>query len=102
MKTEAELTAARLVKKESVAAAGGQLVGAAFSFIGELFKDQASDAIDPQMTAAFKTRLMDCMEKTADGRINMTITLPDESFLEAMAQSLSTMVAIGNIKSDER
>ena len=102
MKTEAELTAARLLKKESVAAAGGQLVSAAFSFIGELFKDKVSDAIDPQMTAAFKTKLMDCMEQTADGRFNMTITLPDASFLEAMAQSLSTMVAIGNVKGDGR
>ena len=43
MKAEAEKTAAALAKKEKVAAAGGQLVGAAFAFIGEMLADQTID-----------------------------------------------------------
>ena len=39
MKADAEKTATSLVKKEKVAAAGGQLVGAAFAFIGEMLAD---------------------------------------------------------------
>jgi hypothetical protein len=35
------------------------------------------------------------MEKTEDGRLNMTITLPDETFLENMAKSLAGIVSLG-------
>jgi hypothetical protein len=34
------------------------------------------------------------MEKTADGRLNMTITLPDEAFLDTMARSLAKMAGL--------
>jgi SNF2 family DNA or RNA helicase len=98
MKAEAEKTAAALARKEKVAAAGGQLVGAAFAFIGEMFADQSDDDGLEQLAGAFKTRLGDCMEKTADGRLNMTITLPDEAFLDTMARSLARMVGLGGTR----
>ena len=95
MKAEAEKTAAALARKEKVAAAGGQLVGAAFAFIGEMFADQSNGEGLDQMAGAFKAKLGDCMERTADGRLNMTITLPDEAFLDTMARSLASMVGLG-------
>ncbi len=95
MRAEAEKTAAVLAKKEKVAAAGGQLVGAAFAFIGEIFADQAADDGLDQMAGAFKAKLGECMQRTEDGRLNMTITLPDESFLDTMARSLAGMVGPG-------
>jgi ERCC4-related helicase len=98
MKAEAEKTAAALARKEKVAAAGGQLVGAAFAFIGEMFADQSDDDGLEQLAGAFKTRLGDCMEKTADGRLSMTITLPDEAFLDTMARSLARMVGLGGAR----
>jgi hypothetical protein len=39
--------------------------------------------------------LSDCMEKTEDGRLSMTITLPNEAFLDSMARSLAGMVGLG-------
>jgi superfamily II DNA/RNA helicase len=95
MKAEAEKTAASLAKKEKIAVAGGRLVGAAFAFIGEMFAEKAADEQMETMAAAFKTKLSECMEKTEDGRLQMTITLPDEAFLDTMARSLAGMVGLG-------
>ncbi|MFO7716134.1 DEAD/DEAH box helicase [Desulfosarcina sp.] len=95
MKAEAHQTAAALARKAKVAAAGGQLVGAAFAFIGEMFADQANGDGLEELAGAFKAKLGDCMERTADGRLNMTITLPDEAFLDSMARSLASMVGLG-------
>ena len=95
MKADAEKTANALAKKEKVAAAGGQLVGAAFAFIGEMFADRSNDDGLEQLTGAFKAKLGDCMEKTTDGRLSLTITLPDEAFLDTMARSLARMVGLG-------
>jgi superfamily II DNA/RNA helicase len=96
MKAEAEQTAAILAKKEKVAAAGGQLVGAAFAFIGEIFANQAAGGGDglEQLAGSFRAKLSDCMEKTEDGRLKMTITLPDETFLDTMARSLAGIVGL--------
>jgi superfamily II DNA/RNA helicase len=95
MRAEAEKSAAVLARKEQVAEAGGKLVGAAFAFIGEMFQDQAAGEGMDALVGAFKTKLGDCMEKTEDGRLNMTITLPDEAFLENMARSLARIVSLG-------
>ncbi len=40
-------------------------------------------------------KLSDCMEKTEDGTLKMTISLPDEAFLDNMARSLAQMVNAG-------
>ena len=95
MRTEAEKSVADLARKERVAEAGGKLVGAAFSFIGEIFQDQTPSEATDALTEKFKAKLGDCMDRTADGRLTMTFTLPDEAFLENMARSLAKMVSIG-------
>jgi ERCC4-related helicase len=95
MKAEAERAAVLLAKKEKIATAGGQLVGAAFAFIGEMFADRAADEQMEKLAGAFKAKLSDCLEKTEDGRLNMTITLPNEAFLDTMARSLAGMVGLG-------
>jgi hypothetical protein len=61
--------------------------------MGEMFADD--DAEIEQLAAAFKARLSDCMQKTEDGHLKMTITLPDESFLDNMARSMARMAHAG-------
>jgi len=39
--------------------------------------------------------LSDCLEKADDGTLKMTISLPDEAFLDNMARSLAKMVGAG-------
>jgi hypothetical protein len=78
--------------KERVATAGGQLLGAAFAFIGEMFpkKEETEETI--QLTENFRSRLSECPEKDDNGRLEMTITLPDESVLNNFAKSLAQIL----------
>jgi SNF2 family DNA or RNA helicase len=95
MREQVEQEAEALAKKQKVAVAGGKLVGAAFAFIGEMFaSNEENDEVD-QLAGAFKAKLSDCMEKADDGSLKMTISLPDEAFLDNMARSLAQMVNAG-------
>jgi hypothetical protein len=78
--------------KERVANAGGQLLGAAFAFIGEMFpkKEETKEAI--QMAENLKSRLSECLEKDENGRLKMTIALPDESVLDNLTKSLAQIL----------
>ncbi len=95
MKERVEKEAHTLARKKKIAAAGGQLVGAAFAFIGEMLSGKDESEETAQLAGAFKTKLSDCMEKEEDGSLKMTISIPDEAFLENMAQSLARMVGAG-------
>jgi SNF2-related domain/Helicase conserved C-terminal domain len=91
-KREVEKEAEGLARKEKVAAAGGQLFGAAFAFIGEIFAQKEETKEADQIAELFRKRLSECMEKGEDGRLRMTITLPDESLLNNMAKSLAQIL----------
>ena len=92
-KAEVEREAEGRAKKEKIAAAGGQLLGAAFSFIGEMFSPREESPETVQLEEMFQKRLSECLEKGEDGRMKMTITLPDESVLNRMAKSLAQILA---------
>jgi SNF2 family DNA or RNA helicase len=95
MKDRVEKEAQVLARQEKIAAAGGKLVGAAFSFIGEMFSTKEDSEEMDQLAGAFKSKLSDCMETADDGSLKMTISLPDEAFLDNMARSLAQMVDVG-------
>lgn len=95
VKEQVEKEAQALVKKEKIAAAGGKLVGAAFAFIGEMFSEDDDSEEVALLAGAFKSKLGECLEKTEDGSLKMTISLPDEAFLDSMARSLARMVNAG-------
>jgi superfamily II DNA or RNA helicase len=95
MKERVEKEAQALARKKKIAAAGGQLVGAAFAFIGEMLSGKDESDEIAQTAGAFKAKLSDCLEKEEDGSLKMTISIPDETFLENMAQSLARMVGAG-------
>ena len=94
-RAKVEREAERMALKERVASAGGQLLGAAFAFIGEMFpkKEETEEAI--QLTENFRSRLSECLEKDDNGRLKMTVTLPDESVLNNMAKSLAQILGSG-------
>ena len=58
-----------------------------------LEKDESDEAA--QLAGAFKTKLSDCLEKEDDGSLKMTISIPDETFLDNMARSLARMAGAG-------
>ncbi|MFH0998408.1 MAG: DEAD/DEAH box helicase [Pseudomonadota bacterium] len=96
MKAQVERQAAVLVKKEKMAAAGGQLVGAAFAFIGEMFSSSDETEKIVSLTDTFRSKLNECMEKNDDGSLSMLIRMPDDAFVQNMARSLAQMVAAGS------
>jgi SNF2 family DNA or RNA helicase len=95
MKDRVEKEAQVLARREKIAAAGGKLVGAAFSFIGEMFSTEQASEETARLAGAFKGKLSDCLEKADDGTLKMTISLPDEAFLDNMARSLAQIVSVG-------
>ncbi len=95
MKAQVEQEARQLAQKQKIAVAGGQLIGAAFAFIGEMLSTrEASEQIDG-LTGIFREKLGQCLEKAEDGSLKMTIALPDEAFLDNMARSLARMAEAG-------
>lgn len=42
---------------------------------------------------ALKQKLSECLEKDAEGKIRMTISLPDESVLDNLTKSLAQIMA---------
>jgi hypothetical protein len=91
-KKEVEKEAEQLVVKQRIASAGGQLLGAAFAFMSEIFPQKEETEQTRQMAETFKKRLSECMEKDDDGKLKMTFTLPDESVLDNLAKSLAQVL----------
>jgi len=84
--------AERLARRGRVAEAGGQLVAAAFTFLGEMIpQKQATNGAD-QMAREFKARLEECMERDEEGRPRLTVTLPNEAALENLSRSLAALL----------
>jgi len=93
LKKDVEKEAELLARREKISAAGGQLLGAAFSFIGEIFSGKEETEQSIQMAEAFKRRLAECLERGEDGSLKMTVTLPDESALDILSRSLAQILA---------
>ncbi len=93
VKEQRECESRRLAQHQRVAAAGGELLGAALSFLGEMLPQQEETEASKRMTALFKERLAECMEKDPEGRPQLTVTLPDATALDALAGSLARWLA---------
>lgn len=91
VKKEAET----LARRERIETAGGQLLGAAFAFIGEMFSGGNETEQTARLAETFKQRLSEGLEKSEDGKLRMTIAFPDESALDNIAKSLAQMVGLG-------
>lgn len=91
VKKEAEA----LVRRERIETAGGQLLGAAFAFIGEMFSGGNETEQTARLAKRFKQRLSEGLEKSEDGKLRMTIAFPDESALDNIAKSLAQMAGMG-------
>jgi superfamily II DNA or RNA helicase len=92
---EVEKEAEMLARKERVATAGGQLMGAAFAFLGEMFSGRQETQQTAELAETFKERLCQGLEKGEDGKLRMTVTFPDEAALDNLAKSLAQIVDMG-------
>ncbi len=82
-------------RRERVSAAGGELLGAAFKFLGELVASQApATPAQPQLVSDLTSSLSQCVEVDADGKQRLTITLPDRHALEGLAATLAQLLTV--------
>jgi SNF2 family DNA or RNA helicase len=91
---EEEAAAASLAeRRERVSAAGGELLGAAFKFLGELV---STSAPPPQETVArLRAGLAACVSEDPSGKSTLTVTLPDKNALEGLASALAKFMTMG-------
>lgn len=94
VKAKEQKEAALLARRDRVAAAGGELLGAAFTFLGELVADQQADPASERMADELKSRLSECVEEEDSGRQRLTVTLPDKAALDNLAHSLARLLAV--------
>jgi SNF2-related domain/Helicase conserved C-terminal domain/SWIM zinc finger len=83
-------------RRERVAAAGGELLGAAFQFLGELVQKQESTAPPESLAANLRSGLEACLEEDPAGKPKLTVTLPDKSSLDKLAHTLAKLLAAGS------
>jgi superfamily II DNA or RNA helicase len=91
---ETEIVSASTAEhRERVAAAGGELLGAAFKLLGELV-DQSANATapPPALLANLRQGLSACVEDDPTGKPRLTVTLPDRASLDQLAQSLARLL----------
>ncbi len=82
-----------LQHRERVAAAGGELLGAAFNFLGELVGQAAPEsAPPPEVVQQLQGRLAECVEEDGNGQQRLSITLPNRDTLNSLAQTLARLL----------
>jgi superfamily II DNA/RNA helicase len=79
-------------RRERVAAAGGQLVGAALQLVGELVAEQNRPAPDPGLVNRLREGLAQSIDHDEAGRPQLRITLPDENTLAQFAETLARLL----------
>lgn len=92
-KQRQQQVAERLARRSRVAEAGGQLLAAAFTFLGEMVPQREETPGSARMALKFKTHLDECMERDDQGKPRLTVTLPDEAALDKLARSLAALLA---------
>jgi superfamily II DNA/RNA helicase len=84
--------AERLARRSRVAEAGGQLLTAAFTLLGEMIPQREPTNGGGHMASDLKARLEECLERDEQGRPRLTVTLPNDAALENLARSMASLL----------
>ncbi|MEZ6090125.1 MAG: DEAD/DEAH box helicase [Pirellulaceae bacterium] len=77
-------------RREKVAAAGGELLGAALALVGELVRKD--NAPDEAVVSQVRNGLLDCVQRDEQGRPRLQLTLANDSAVEDLAKSLASLL----------
>jgi SNF2 family DNA or RNA helicase len=91
----AEMEKQKKERKERIAAAGGQLLTAAFMFMGEMMPQPRDSEKVSQMASAFKNTLEDCFETDEAGQVKMTVKFANMQVVEQLSQTLARLAVAG-------
>jgi hypothetical protein len=86
-----------VARRDRVAAAGGEMLGAVFSFLGELVSQEHAQPPAEPLVAEVRDRLSECVEEDSEGRQRLTVTLPDRNALNSLAQTLARLMLAGGV-----
>jgi superfamily II DNA/RNA helicase len=85
-------------RRERVASAGGELLGAAFKFLGELVAEGGGQQPSDEMTRWVRDRLAEGVEEDSSGQQRLTITLPNREALTELAQTMARLLSTGGAR----
>jgi superfamily II DNA or RNA helicase len=80
-------------RRARLADAGGQLLSAAFGFLGEMIPEREATETSTAMARQFRDRLDECLDRDDQGRPRLTVTLPDGAALDTLATALASLLA---------
>ncbi len=83
----------QVARQQRMAAAGGQLITSAVSFLSEFIPAGPESEASRQLATSLKQGLADCVQRDESGQAKLTFTLPDASILEKLAESLSRLLS---------
>lgn len=86
---EAE-TQAIVQRRERVAAAGGELLGAAINLVAQLVNPESQP--DAQHVSEIHGGLARCVDRDDSGRLQLRLSLPDEKSLQTLAEALARLM----------
>ena len=81
--------------RDRVAAAGGELLGAAFKLLGELVSQESTPPPPENLVATVRDGLGACVEEDSAGKPRLVLTLPDRGSLNQLAETLAKLLAAG-------
>ncbi|MCU0664402.1 MAG: DEAD/DEAH box helicase, partial [Myxococcota bacterium] len=92
-KAQAEASVVLEKRRERVSLAGGQLLSAAFAFLSEVApRAETQDEQSAALAHGLRASLDECLERDADGRVKLTVTLPDPSVLDTLSQAVARLL----------
>ncbi|MBT6275425.1 MAG: DEAD/DEAH box helicase [Chromatiales bacterium] len=91
---QSQRAALQAQQQEKVAAAGGQLLSAAFQFLGELLPPLPAGGDTTGLANELKARLAECLDTSGDGPPRLTVTLPDATALDALAETVAQLLSV--------
>ncbi len=81
--------------RDRVAAAGGELLGAVFNFLGELVaQDERAAQPVPEAVTQLRGQLLQCVEQDDQGRQRLSFTLPNQEAIDSLATTLARLLAV--------
>jgi superfamily II DNA or RNA helicase len=94
VREQEEDTAVRLTEshRDRVAAAGGELLGAAFKLLGELVEQTPTSPPPLELVTSLRDGLGACVEEDQTGRPRLTVSFPDRGALDHLTQTLARLL----------
>jgi hypothetical protein len=80
------------LRRDRVAAAGGQLLGSALQLVSELMGSAHRPPPDPSSVAQLQAGLTENVQRDSQGRPQLTFTLENDQALQDLAQSLARLL----------